>query len=589
MATSGQISKTYDGISNVNTVLSWTRTSYSVADNTSTISWELKMVSTGSLSAPYPLNENYTIVIDGREYTGKSGVSVGAKETRVIASGTQTINHNTDGSKSFIYNFALTRNNINFVTISAGDIAILDAIPQPAIVTIAPDFNDEENPTINYTSFLNGAASYKIEACISFTGAKDDIPYREIPIDSTSYTFNLTEEERQILRAGMPTSITSTVRFYIRTTIDNYTDWRYKTSTIYLINYEPTISPYIVDTNARTVELTGNSNNFIKYYSNAYFSTGASGNKGATIASQYITNGEQEYQIGSGTIEGITSNTFYLGATDSRGISSKSFKVVQLVPYVKLTNNIKTGALTANGALTFTIAGKYYNGSFGAKNNSLEVEYLIEEADGTAVFNTDGSGWVQLGTVTPTVDTNGNYTFTYTINGLDYSKEYTLTVNAIDELTPVQTSTKVISTIPVFDWSKTDFKFNVPVYLNKSSIPLESLVDYVVEQGTSGIWTYRKWYSGRVDLSGLLEITERACTTTLGSMFRTGVIAGNNYPFTVYDAVVTAIYDAAGYGALVWPTTEGNTTKPFSFYLIRPTSSDGIKGQVHFNVVGRWK
>lgn len=110
-----------------------------------------------------------------------------------------------------------------------------------------------------------------------------------------------------------------------------------------------------------------------------------------------------------------------------------------------------------------------------------------------------------------------------------------------------------------------------------------------VYNGKSGIWTYRKWLNGEVDLVGVYSITNMDCTTALGNMYRTAVFTPNSFPFTVYDPKVTASYESQGYGAFLWATTNTSQTNPPSYYLVRPTSATIANGRIIFHVRGRWK
>ena len=576
----------------------WEIESSSVVNNTTTISWWTSFISTGSIYGFAQIGSNpyWAVMVEGQEYTGTANIDLSPNSEKTLASGISTISHNSDGNRTFVYTFT---QDFQLEGLRTGSgYGELDTIPKSATITSATDFNDEENPTITYSN-PSGTLVDKLEACISVNGAKDDVPYREISKTGTSYTFELTEEERAELRRYIVDSTSITVRFYVKTTRSGYVTYSYITKTLTLINYEPTLAPRVVATDARTKELTGDSagGTLIKYISDVAFNTRAVGNKEAVITYQTIICGSttlEDYTSNTGTIMNVDSNTFYFSASDSRGYITRDALVFsedegKFIPYFKLTNNIRQTTLTFNGDLTFIIGGKYFDGSFGAKNNTLEVEFMLQDADGYIITNTSGSGWQALGTVTPETDGEGNYTFEYTISGLDHEMQYTLTVNAIDELTPVQSSTTVISVVPVFEWGKSDFRFNVPVYLKDSEEPLTVAADFVVEQGTSGTWYYRKWNSGRAELYGYQNVSDIACTAALGNMYRTAVITPPSFPFTVYSPKIVATYESEGYGAFLWPTTLTTIAKPFNYYLVRPTSSTGITGKVNFHIQGEWE
>lgn len=95
MATSGSFNtNAYDG-RYLN--FSWTRTGYSVANNTSTISWTLK--GAGGDSKWY-MSGNFKVIIDGSTVYS-SATRIQLKNGTVVASGTYTLKHDSNGKKSF--------------------------------------------------------------------------------------------------------------------------------------------------------------------------------------------------------------------------------------------------------------------------------------------------------------------------------------------------------------------------------------------------------------------------------------------------------------------------------------------------------
>ena len=109
-----------------------------------------------------------------------------------------------------------------------------------------------------------------------------------------------------------------------------------------------------------------------------------------------------------------------------------------------------------------------------------------------------------------------------------------------------------------------------------------------IDRGSSGIWSYSKWSDGRVELDGVYAISDLACTTALGTWYRTAVFQPSSFPFTVYNPKLTANYESEGYGAMLWATTTTSASKPPSYYLIRPTSATIVSGKIIFHVTGTW-
>lgn len=108
-------------------------------------------------------------------------------------------------------------------------------------------------------------------------------------------------------------------------------------------------------------------------------------------------------------------------------------------------------------------------------------------------------------------------------------------------------------------------------------------------KGTSGIWTYKKYANGDLEMWGSYAVSNMDCKEAMGSMYRTAVFSPNAFPFTVYNPNVTASYESEGYGAFLWATTKATTAKPPNYYLVRPTSTTIANGVINFHVFGKWK
>lgn len=112
-------------------------------------------------------------------------------------------------------------------------------------------------------------------------------------------------------------------------------------------------------------------------------------------------------------------------------------------------------------------------------------------------------------------------------------------------------------------------------------------VSYI--EGKSGIWTYKKWSNGDVEMWGSHHISNIDCKTAMGSMYRNaGAFSPSAFPFSIADPNVVASYESDGYGALLWATTTATTAKPPNYYLVRATSGTITSGKINFHVQGKW-
>lgn len=257
-----------------------------------------------------------------------------------------------------------------------------------ARITEAPNFTDEENPTIKYLNPFGNNVN-ELLACISLNGTKDDIAYKQISKTGNSYTFELTEEERELLREATKSN-TLTVYFYIKTVYgETYYNSIGRTFTI--INGNPIFSNFSYeDVNQNIVDnLTGDNQTIIKGYSNVRglvsVANKAIPQKQATMNKYRLSIGEAVSEVNysdtedvSTTIEKATSNIITMYAIDSRENSTaKQITASKFIDYKPIV--IKTISVTRKGNIqeetSLQFEGSIWNGNFGIKSNSINSCY----------------------------------------------------------------------------------------------------------------------------------------------------------------------------------------------------------------------
>jgi hypothetical protein len=126
------------------------------------------------------------------------------------------------------------------------------------------------------------------------------------------------------------------------------------------------------------------------------------------------------------------------------------------------------------------------------------------------------------------------------------------------------------------------------------SIGTTGAIDYIVEQGTSGIWTYRKWYSGIAECWGNTVAQTVAMTTLWGTKdfyCNDSAFPQIDYPFAFTQLpTVTVSPIATDYGYWMYALSADETTTATKKYGVgRPTSAASATVQAAYHVVGRWK
>ena len=475
---SGRFSKVVN--SNITLHLDWESTYYEYSNMSDlTVSAILEAEDHIELSK----RSNNTLTIDGTTYDFESpAINTRSGGTFVLVEKTKySISHNADNTKSVSiscrFRLNATLSGTEYGAQSWSGTVKLD-VPKPATLTSAEDFTDEDNPTITYNNPSGGAVG-SLQACISLTGNDADITYRNITkvLGDGSYTFNLTEAERNVLRNATTNGKSRTVVFYVKTTIGSQTHYSKINKTFTVVNADPIINPTITNTTTSTVNLTGSTSKFIRYYSDASVSIGASAVKGASITSRTTTCGSQYFTSNSGTFTGVENSEITFSATDSRGYTTTKTVALDIVPYVKLTCNLSDNRPDTSGNMVVACSGNYWQGNFGAVQNTLTVQYRWKVQGGTF------GSWQNM-TVYRSGDTYNAES--QQITGLDYRTLYVFECRATDKLLTVNTGETPIKSLPVFHWSGEDVVFEVPVIFNAgtSSPTVMRLAD-----DTNGLWT----------------------------------------------------------------------------------------------------
>lgn len=280
-----------------------------------------------------------------KEFTSPS-VSNGGGSAKTVHLGTTTheVSHNSDGKKSLsvsgTFYIKATISDVYYDKITASGTITLDDIPRQANLTSAPDFNDEGNPKIGYSNPAGNSVS-SLQACISLTGANDDIAYRDISKTGTEYTFNLTDAERKVLRDACITANSRKVTFFVRTIIGGNTFYSTSEKTLSIVNANPTFGDSNIsyqDSNSSIVNITGNNQHIVQNQSNLKVTlSSATAKKSASIVKYEVTfNGNTKTLTEAGTIDygkvNLSSNSSVsIKVTDSRGNTATGKKTITIL------------------------------------------------------------------------------------------------------------------------------------------------------------------------------------------------------------------------------------------------------------------
>ena len=121
-------------------------------------------------------------------------------------------------------------------------------------------------------------------------------------------------------------------------------------------------------------------------------------------------------------------------------------------------------------------------------------------------------------------------------------------------------------------------------------VKLNLIADYVVEQGTSGIWTYRKWNSGIAECWGNTTYTQSSNFGAWGNNYISSVISPKAYPFTFIENPNEIIYVSSPSGSGWSLPYNGTTSASGAVHITRPASGgSNVIWQIRYEVKGFWK
>ena len=499
----------------------------------------------GSRSASITINGNTTSISKRFDSTNGTGTGWKKENPWAIQTVTERVYHNSDGSKSisisarangYAASYGPSNSSESSGDCTASGTISLDTIPRASKVS-ATNADIGSTSTITVSRY---STSFKHTVSFSCPGISDTVI--ESDSEASVIPWNVPVSIYATIPAAKYATVTITCRTYSKNTgaLIGKTTATMK-ATANEDECKPTVYGTVTDVNATTVNLTGNAKTLIRYKSTASCEIVATSKNSASISAKYV-NG---VSIPSGTVEIQNSEavSFDFSAADSRGYSASAPVKPTVIPYIPLTINptFRRVSPTSN-IITVEFYGNFFSGNFGASSNALKVKYRYKEY-GTEKW----SAYVTLSSSSINIPGDGTYNSNGALtlgSNFDYRKSYDLEIVAQDGsgtsvLSEVSSMTQVTRGEPVFDWSNTDFRVRETLrtanvepdgemsigtnekpystgYFNQIYIG-GNPVSVIEEEGTSGIWYYRKWSSGLAECWGQPSKSVASSGTFLGA------------------------------------------------------------------------
>ena len=194
------------------------------------------------------------------------------------------------------------------------------------------------------------------------------------------------------------------------------------------------------------------------------------------------------------------------------------------------------------------------------------------------------------------------YSFRWKIDNFDY---VTLTAHSLVKLT---NETEIINTVKDGDKETKTFKPELlPAHTHSIGDLTESVADYVIEEGKSGTWTYRKWNSGKAECwkNVIKEISNTAFVNSnlvtfngidvgFGIFWTKDIPINFDYPFEfeelpVETATLATNDGSQPYNLIAVGTADTTKTNQYRIVTFKQPNSNKINAKISLYAVGTLK
>ena len=421
-----------------------------------------------------------SITIDGEVLSGSRYVSITYDSNTEAISNTVRVHHDSYGQKKLTISATGYVYGTSLESTSISQEIELDTIARESTIGASDGFIGS-NVTISVKQ-RNEAYTHSIAwsfgALSGYIGPDWQSVQEEVQLTDTSISFALPEQFYE----QIPDKQEDLCTLVCRTYSGDVQIGAEKLCTFRVMARQqecaPRVTGEVVDINEKTVALTGDNTVMIRGFSTARCTISAEALKHARITKTQIL-GIDVADNGILDIEAFSENQVLFRAEDSREYFTEYLHPVELIPYVKLSVIAMCQRTDpTSGKCTLTVSGQFFQGSFGAQDNQLQVE-------------------CQIGTQDPIILepelTDTGYQLAATLTGLEYTKSHKVTVIVRDRLMEVPQTMTVKKGIPVFDWGEKDFAFHVPISVEGKQLweiiyPVGSIYMSVAETEPSALF-----------------------------------------------------------------------------------------------------
>ena len=366
-------------------ILEVNQTSQNVANNTSSISFSFKLapIQTTWNWEQWGAYIKYTVTINGTVYSGNID-SYDGYATVTLKSGTQTVSHNADGSKSISYSFSVT--DTSGVTYTSGNASASGTLALTTIPRASTVSGGSGNIGSKTTISISRASSSFTHTLKYVFGSLSGTIATGV---GTSYEWTIPTSFYTQLATGNRGTGRLICETYSGTTLVGTSEVNF---TADVTNSNPVFSSSnlsYADTNTTVTAITGNNQHIVQNKSNLKITyTSATAQNSATITSYSFTlNGVTKTStsasgtIDFGTVNSASNLTLTATVTDSRGNKTSATKSITMLAYSNPTATVTLNRLNNYEDETYLTV----DGSIASVNskNKMTIQYRYKVSGGS--------------------------------------------------------------------------------------------------------------------------------------------------------------------------------------------------------------
>lgn len=528
MATSGTIQEAIR--TGYRIQIAWTVDSQSVANNTSTVTAKVQLVSTGS---SYTINSSASksgsLTINGTKYTFSFTASLSGNQTKTLFTKTVTVAHAADGTKTCSFSATcginVTLSGTYYGNIPVSGSGVFNTIARASTissVTSSVSVNGTNAVTVNITRASSSFTHTVVFSIGSYSKTTSSVA------TSTSYAIP------QSWLNAIPSATSGTAKVTV-TTYSGSTKIGSAVSNNFTITVPTTVVPSF--SSVAVADTTTNQSTFgnmVQSKSKAKFTITAAGSYGSTIKTYKTEFEGKSYSGATPTTSTITKSgtaSAKITITDSRGRTATTTKTWTVVPYsAPKIISFQGFRCLQNGTENYegTYISAAVNFSIASVNEKNAKSYALDYKLTTA------TEWTPLvnGSV---YSLNQNIISTSGVFGVDNSYDIRLTIK--DSFATITSTFEIPTAFTLLDFNASGrgiafgkvseltngVEFGLPVHFNEAPI---------INGGSKMLWT-GSWYMTAGHVANLSEkITEQMSGVVLVfSKYENGAVADNNFQF----------------------------------------------------------